>query len=60
MEATWMGLKMELAFGVIVWQEIALGVRQFAQGVYSLYIYKYETAYRYVHENMCVMHCDTY
>ena len=27
----------------------SLGVRQFAQGVgvYSIYIYKYETAYRY-------------
>ena len=46
MVATWMNLKMELAFGVIVWSEIALGVRQFAQGVYIIYIYKYETAGR--------------
>jgi len=47
MVATWMNLKMELAFiSVVVWSEIALGVRQFAQGVYIIYIYKYETAGR--------------
>ena len=46
MVATWMNLEVELAFGVIVWLEIALGVWQFAQGVYSIYIYKYETACR--------------
>ena len=44
MVAKWMNLKMELAFGVIVWSEIALVVWQFAQGVYIIYIYKYETA----------------
>ena len=41
-----MNLKVELAFGVIVWSEIALGVRQFSQGVYIIYTYKYETACR--------------
>ena len=46
MVVTWMNLKLELAFGVIVWSQIALGVRQFAQGVYIIYIYKYETAGR--------------
>jgi hypothetical protein len=47
MVATWVNLKMELAFSVVVWSEIALSVRQFAQGVYSIYDYKYETAYRW-------------
>ena len=46
MVAKWMNLKMELAFGVNVWSEIALVVRQLAQGVYIIYIYKYETAGR--------------
>ena len=37
MEAKWMGLKIEVASGVIIqWKKIALGVRQFAQGVYII------------------------
>ena len=58
-----MNLKMELAFGVVVWSEIALGVctvRQFAQGVYIIYINMKRLAVSNVHVNMCVMHCDTY
>ena len=47
MVATWVNLKMELAFSVAVWSEIALGVRQFAQGEYIIYNYKYETACRW-------------
>ena len=46
MVTTWMDLKVKLAFGVIVWSYIALGVGQFAQGVCIIYIYKYETAGR--------------
>ena len=55
-----MNLKMELAFGVvIVWSEIALGVRQFAQGVYIIYINMKRLAVSNVHVNTCVMHCVT-
>ena len=55
-----MNLKMELAFGVIIWSEIALGVRQFAQGVYIIYINMKRLAVSSVHVNTCVIHCVTY
>ena len=46
MEAKWMDLKIEIAFGVdIIHLKIASGVRQCIYRV-RIYIYKYETARR--------------
>ena len=56
-----MGLKIEVASGgVIIQWKIALGVRQFARDVYSIYINVKRLTVRNVYVNIYVMHCDTY